>query len=90
MEYTPNEINNLDYNEALEYDKRSCAIYYLSLLKKGHLFFFCFWGRKNRLQASQEYFRKTEIYTSALYKVFSKKKNDFFFRDYMCYLLVRG
>ena len=42
MEYTPNEINNLDYKEALEYDKRSCLIYYLSLLKKGHLFFFCF------------------------------------------------
>jgi hypothetical protein len=37
------EINNLSYNEALKYDKRSYCKYYLSLLKTKHLFIYTFY-----------------------------------------------
>ena len=37
-----NEINKLDYNEALKIDKRTYFQYYWSLLKTGHLFLFSF------------------------------------------------
>ena len=39
---TPAEINELAYNEALKYDKRSFCVYYYSLLITKHLFFFSF------------------------------------------------
>ena len=36
------ELNNLQYKEAIEYDKRTYFHYYWSLLKKGNLFLFSF------------------------------------------------
>ena len=36
------EINNLSYDEALKYDKRSYCKYYLSLLRTKHLLIFTF------------------------------------------------
>ena len=36
------ELNNLIYEEALKKDKRSYFVYYISLLKTGHLIFFSF------------------------------------------------
>ena len=36
------EMNSLDYNEALEYDKRTYFQYYISLLRKKHLIIFTF------------------------------------------------
>ena len=44
MKYTDEEINNLTYDLALLYDKRSYCEYYISLLKTNHIliFSFCF------------------------------------------------
>ena len=38
MERNDSELNNLDYKEALELDKRSYSTFYFSLLKTNHLF----------------------------------------------------
>ena len=40
--FTDNEINALNYNEALRFDKRSYCKYYLSLIRTKHMFFFAF------------------------------------------------
>jgi len=40
MEYTDEEKNNLKYELALKYDKRTYIQYYLSLLKTRHIFIF--------------------------------------------------
>ena len=42
MEYTNDELNNLSYELALQYDTRSYFKYYLSLLKTKHDFIFSF------------------------------------------------
>ena len=44
MKYTDEEINNLTYDLALLYDKRSYCEYYISLIKTNHIliFSFCF------------------------------------------------
>ena len=41
-ELNDQELNSLDYNEALEYDKRTYFQYYISLLRKKHLILFTF------------------------------------------------
>ena len=40
--YNENELNNMDYNYALKYDKRTYTQYYWSLIKKKHLIIFTF------------------------------------------------
>ena len=47
MEYTDEEKNNLKYELALKYDKRTYFEYYLSLLKTQHLFIFSFFYSKD-------------------------------------------
>ena len=42
LEYNINELNNLNYNEALKKDKRTYYQYYLSLLKTKHILLFSF------------------------------------------------
>ena len=40
---TDSELNSLDYNEAIQEDKRNYWEYYLSLVRTKHLLFFSFW-----------------------------------------------
>ena len=47
LAYTPNELNDLDYKDALIYDKRTYMSFYFSLLRNGHLFFFSFFNNKD-------------------------------------------
>ena len=47
MEYNDEEKNNLEYIEALSYDKRSYFEYYLSLLITKHLLIFTFCNNKD-------------------------------------------
>ena len=42
MEYSNNELNNLEYIEALKYDKRTYFQYYKSLLRTKHILIFAF------------------------------------------------
>ena len=39
---TDNELNNLEYKDALKFDKRTYSTYYVSLIKTKHLLFFSF------------------------------------------------
>ena len=47
MAYNDEEMNNLSYNLALKYDKRTYFQYYFSLLKTNHVIFFTFYKNKN-------------------------------------------
>ena len=40
--YTDNELNSMDYEEALKYDQRNFVQYYFSLIKNQHLLIFTF------------------------------------------------
>ena len=42
---TDNELNDLDYEKALQFDYRTYTLYYISLIRTNHLFFFSFWPR---------------------------------------------
>ena len=44
MKFNDEEKNNLEYNLALKYDKRTYFEYYLSLIKTKHLFIFSFFN----------------------------------------------
>ena len=46
LDYNDNELNDLEYEEAIKSDKRSYFQYYLSLLRIGHLFIFSFYNNK--------------------------------------------
>ena len=43
MEYNDNELNSLEYEKALIFDKRTFIQYYISLLKVNHLLLFSFY-----------------------------------------------
>ena len=43
VNYTDYELNNLDYKDALKYDKRTYLEYYLSLIKQKQLIIFTFY-----------------------------------------------
>ena len=45
--YNNSELNNLDYKEALLYDKRTYFQYYFSLLKQEHILIFSFYCNSN-------------------------------------------
>ena len=45
--YNDTELNNLDYKEALLYDKRTYFQYYFSLLKQEHILIFSFYCNSN-------------------------------------------
>ena len=47
MEYNDEEKNNLKYEIALKYDKRTYSEYYISLLKTKHIFIFSFFNNKD-------------------------------------------
>ena len=47
MEYNDEEKNNLKYEFALKYDKRTYIEYYISLLKTKHLFIFSFFNNED-------------------------------------------
>ena len=47
MEYNDDEINEFDYNLALQYDKRTFCQYYISLLKTKHDIIFSFFYNKD-------------------------------------------
>ena len=47
LEYNDSEKNELSYEKALKYDKRTFLQYYYSLLKIKHLFFFAFFPNKD-------------------------------------------
>ena len=47
MNYNDNELNTLNYKEALIYDKRSFCQYYISLLKTKHILIFTFFNSKD-------------------------------------------
>ena len=47
MEYNDEEKNNLKYELALKYDKRTYIEYYISLLKTKHLFIFSFFNNED-------------------------------------------
>ena len=42
---TDDELNNLDYEKALQFDYRTYTLYYVSLIRINHLFFFSFLPR---------------------------------------------
>ena len=44
MSYNDEELNNLDYKEALKYDKRTYCQYYISLLKTKHIIMLTFFN----------------------------------------------
>ena len=44
LDYTDDEINDLSYELALQYDKRTYCIYYLSLIKTKHNLIFSFFN----------------------------------------------
>ena len=46
LNYNDNEMNDLEYEEAIKSDRRSYIQYYLSLLRVGHLFIFSFYCNK--------------------------------------------
>ena len=72
---TESELNDLDYEEALQFDYRTYCLYYVSLIRTNHLFFFSFWPQFD--------------YNSRIIKVFlfffnfavSFAINSFFFND---------
>ena len=47
MAYNDDEMNNLSYKLALEYDKRTYCEYYLSLIKTKHILIFSFYNNEN-------------------------------------------
>ena len=47
MEYNDVELNNLSYNLALKYDKRTYMQYLISLLKTKHILFFSFFYKSD-------------------------------------------
>ena len=47
MKYNDEEKNNLKYELALKYDKRTYIEYYISLLKTKHLFIFSFFNNED-------------------------------------------
>ena len=47
MEYTDEELNSLEYNLAIQYDKRTYFQYYISLLKTKHSFIFSFFNNND-------------------------------------------
>ena len=47
MEYNDDEMNELPYDLALQYDKRSYCIYYISLIKTKHNLIFSFFYNKD-------------------------------------------
>ena len=47
IKYNDYEINNLQYDDALNYDKRSYTQYYFSLLKTKHLIIFTFYTKND-------------------------------------------
>ena len=47
MEYNDEEINTLDYELALKYDKRTYCQYYISLLKTKHIFLYTFYNNND-------------------------------------------
>ena len=42
------ELNNMDYNDASEYDKRNCLVTYWSVLKREHYVIFTFCSRNDK------------------------------------------
>ena len=42
---TDSELNDLDYKKAIQSDYRTYCLYYVSLIRTNHLFFFSFWPR---------------------------------------------
>ncbi len=47
MKYTDEELNELSYNFALKYDKRTYSMYYCSLLRTKHIFIFSFFSNND-------------------------------------------
>ena len=47
LEYNDNELNSLEYKDAIISDKRTFFQFYLSLLKEGNLFVFAFYCNNN-------------------------------------------
>ena len=47
MKFNDGELNNLSYNLALKYDKRTYTQYYMSLLKTKHIIFFSFFNNND-------------------------------------------
>ena len=47
MEYTNDEMNELSYDLAIKYDKRTYVIYYCSLLKTKHNFILTFFNNND-------------------------------------------
>ena len=47
MDYTDDEINELPYNLALQFDKRTLCQYYISLIKTKHNLIFSFYYDKD-------------------------------------------
>ena len=47
MKYTDEELNELSYNLALKYDKRTYSMYYCSLLRTKHIFIFSFFSNND-------------------------------------------
>ena len=47
LKYSNNELNSLNYENALKIDKRTCFEYYISLLKNGNLLIFAFYILNN-------------------------------------------
>ena len=70
MKFNDGELNNLSYNLALKYDKRTYAQYYMSLLRTKHIIFFSFFNNNDynsRIKNRSIFYR---IYIILYYKCF--------------------
>ena len=47
MEYNDDELNELDYDLAIQFDKRTYCIYYISLLRTKHDLIFAFFNNND-------------------------------------------
>ena len=88
---TDNEMNSLNYDKALKYDKRTFFQYYISLLKTNHLLLFTFFNRNDYnsfiIKLLLFFFNFSLLYTvnslfyqdKSLHKIYKDKgKFDFF------------
>ena len=84
MELNDNEINKLEYSEALIHDKRTYFQYYFSLLKTKHLLFFSFYPMEDynsRVIKAYLFFFSFNIYLSVNALFFSDSTMHKIYQD---------
>ena len=76
LKYNDNELNSLDYEKALIYDKRTYSQYYISLLREKNLLIFSFYNNKKEYNS-----QIIKIFLFFLFFQISLTINTLFFSD---------